>query len=215
MTRFFQHLPIDNDAAEHAIDRFKQRKTAANLVLNTKAIYAAGGGIAVAAVAVFFILGPGLSQGPATNSTDTTDSRPQFMPPVVAIKDIVATQVDDENAQVKITFTVENPNNTTLLLENIHYNINVGDKRMTIGDVGESPEGFLASQRGTFTIISGDTLPLSDTQTAQRNSAIAEEWDSMVAGDATYVVDGTYFYRLTAGNLDTSTGEQDFTLTFP
>ncbi|WP_415282535.1 hypothetical protein [Candidatus Nitrososphaera sp. FF02] len=39
--------------------------------MNTKAIYAAGGGIAVAAVAVFFILGPGLAPGPATNSTDT------------------------------------------------------------------------------------------------------------------------------------------------
>lgn len=183
--------------------------------MNTKAIYAAGAGIAAAAIAVFFILGPGLSPGPATNSTNATDNRPQFVPPVVAVKDIAATQVDGENAQVKITFTVENPNNTTMLLENIHYNINVDGKRMTLGDVGESPEGFLASQGSLFTIVSGSTLTVSDTQTAERNSAIAEEWDRMVAGDATFVVDGTYFYRLTAGNLDTSTGEQDFSLTFP
>ena len=31
----------------------------------------------------------------------------------------------------------------------------------------------------------------------------------------TYTVDGTYFYRVTAGNLDTSTGEENFVLTFP
>ncbi len=180
--------------------------------MNTKAIYAAGGGIAVAAIAVFFILGPGLAPAP---TTDTTDNRPQVIPPVLAIKDITATEGQDETAQVKITFTVENPNNTTVLLENIHYNINVDGQRMTIGDVGESPEGFLASQGSIFTIVSGSTLTVSDTQTAQRNSAIAEAWDNMVASEATYTVDGTYFYRLTAGNLDTSTGEQNFALTFP
>lgn len=185
------------------------------MVLNTKAIYAAGAGIAAVAIAVFFILGPGFSPGPATNDTDTTGNRPEFMPPVLAIKDITATEGPEDSAQVKITFTVENPNNTTLLLENIHYNINVDGKRMTIGDVGESPEGFLASQGSIFTIVSGSTLTVSDTQTSERNSAFAEEWDSMVAGEATFVVDGTYFYRLTAGNLDTSTGEQDFALTFP
>jgi hypothetical protein len=198
--RFAQSTDLNNG---------KQKLTT---VLNTKAIYAAGGGIAVAAVAVFFLLGPGLAPRQATESTD---SRPQVIPPVLAIKDITTTQVDDENAQVKITFTVENPNNTTVLLENIHYDISVDGKRMIIGDVGESPEGFLASQGSIFTIVSGSTLTVSDTQTAERNSAVAEEWDRMVAGDATFVVDGMYFYRLTAGNLDTSTGEQQFTLTFP
>ena len=183
------------------------------MVLNTKAIYAAGGGIAVAAIAVFFVLGPGL--GPGQQPENNTQTRPEVIPPVLAIKNITATEGPDETAQVKITFTVENPNNTTVLLENIHYNINVDGKRMTIGDVGESPEGFLASQGSIFTIVSGSTLTVSDTQAAERNSAIAQEWDSMVAGDATFTVDGTYFYRLTAGNLDTSTGEQPFTLTFP
>jgi hypothetical protein len=184
------------------------------LVLNTKAIYAAGGGIAVAAIAVFFVLGPGFGS-PGQQPENNTQARPQVITPVLAIKNITATEGPDETAQVKITFTIENPNTTTVLLENIHYNINVDGKRMTIGDVGESPEGFLASQGSLFTIVSGSTLTVSDTQAAERNSAIAAEWDRMVAGDATFTVDGTYFYRLTAGNLDTSTGEQSFTLTFP
>lgn len=182
--------------------------------MNTKAIYAAGGGIAVAAVAVFFILGPGLAPGPATNSTDT---RSQFVPPVVAIKNVTATEGPDDAAQVKIIFTVENPNSTTVLLESIHYNINIDGQRMMIGDVGErlAEGGFLTSQGSIFTIVAGDTLPLPDTQTVERNSVNAEAWDKMVAGEATYTVDGTYFYRVTAGNLDTSTGEENFVLTFP
>ena len=179
--------------------------------MNTKAIYAAGGGIAVAAVAVFFILGPGLTPGPATNSTDT---RPRVLPPVLAVKDVAVTG-EGESADVKVTFTVENPNNTTVLLETIHYNINVDEQRMTIGDVGQSPEGFLASQGSIFTIVSGSTLTVSNTQAVERNSVNAEAWDKMVAGEATYTVDGTYFYRVTAGNLDTSTGEENFVLTFP
>lgn len=179
--------------------------------MNTKAVYAAGGGIAVAAVVVFFVLGPGLSPAP-TNSTSTGF---RVIPPVLAVKNIEVTNVQGETAQVKTTFTVENPNNTTVILETIHYNLNVDGVRITIGDVGESPEGFLASQGSVFTIVAGDTLSLPDTQAVERNDDNAEAWDRMVAGEATYTVDGTSLYRLTAANLDTSTGEQDFSLTFP
>lgn len=175
-----------------------------------KIVYA-GGVIAAAAVAIFLLAGqiapPGVQQGAPRQETIAT--------PVVAIKDISVNRVDDRNASVEVTFTVKNPNRTTVILETIHYEVHVDNVRMTIGDVGQSPEGFLASQSSVFTIIANRTLTVSDEQTAVRTGASAGAWDRMVEGSASYAVSGTYLYRITAANLETTAGEQDFTLTFP
>lgn len=180
-------------------------------VLN-KMVYAAAGGIAAAAVAIFFLMG----QGPiALPGSQQGAPQPSVVPPVVAVKDISVSQVDGKNAKVKVTFTVKNPNKTTVILETIHYEIHVDNVRMTIGDIGQSPEGFLASQSDVFTIISERTLTVKDEQTAVRTGVAADAWDRMVEGNASYTVTGTYLYRLTLPNLQTTAGEQDFSLTFP
>jgi hypothetical protein len=198
--------------------------------LNTKAIYAAGGGIAVAAVIVFFVLGannnsqlPGISNSNNNNqganstggASGSSSNAPNIMPPVINVKDIAVKKAGDSHANVQVTFTVKNPNNTTMILETIHYNVNVDGLRMTIGDVGQSAQGFLDSQSNLFPIVSGSTLTAKDTQTVERNSAIAGAWDKMVAGNTTFTVDGTYSYRLTAANLQTTAEDRDFSLTFP
>jgi hypothetical protein len=213
--------------------------------LNTKAIYAVGGGIAIAAVAAFFLLGgssspslPVLSGGQNnnnsgsntnnnnnnSNNTSATGSS-AVIPPVIAVKNVTVTRVNEttndtsgvgtNKANVQVTFTVKNPNKTTIILETIHYNVNVEGLRMTIGDVGQSAQGFLDSQGNLFPIVSGSTLTVKDTQTVERNSAIAGAWDRMVSGNASFTVDGTYAYRLTAANLQTTAEEKDFSLTFP
>lgn len=178
-----------------------------------KLVYAAGAGIAAAAVAIFLLAG----QGPAMPSgvQQGAPQQPAVDPPVVAIKGIKVSQVDDRNAEVEVAFSVRNPNKTTLVLETIHYEVYVDNVRMTIGDVGQSPEGFLASQSDIFTIVSGTTLTVRDAQTAVRTSAAADAWDRMVEGGATYTVAGTSLYRLTLANLQTTAGEQNFSLTFP
>jgi archaellum component FlaG (FlaF/FlaG flagellin family) len=202
-----------------ASDRFKHGLAAAYIVLNTKAIYAAGGGIAVAAVVIFFVLGanpspssPGVSPSTNNNSTATTRS---VLPPLVNVKDISVTKVDNTHANVQVTFTVKNTNNSTLVLETIHYNVNVDGLHMTIGDVGESAQGFLDSQGNLFPIVSGSTLTAKDTQVVERTGAIASAWDKMVAGTAHYSIDGTYSYRVTGATMQTTAEDKDFKLTFP
>jgi hypothetical protein len=189
--------------------------------LNIKAIYAAGGGIAVAAVVIFFVLGsnnpmpaPGTNQN-ANPGTNSTAGALTVMPPVVGVKDVSVTKTDDTHANVQVTFTVKNPNPSTLILETIHYNTNVDGLRMTIGDVGQSAQGFLDSQGNLFPIVPGSTLTAKSVGTVERNSVIAGAWDKMVAGNAKFSIDGTYSYRVTGGNLQTTAEDKDFSLTFP
>lgn len=180
--------------------------------MNPKAIYAAGGGIAAVAVAIFFIMGPGNFRLPGGQENGTPV---QIADLQVALKEINVEKTDDRNADVQVVFTAHNPNRSTALLETIHYTLHVGQFQMTSGDIGVSPEGFLAGQPDTFTIVGNSTVTLRNTQVAVRNNLTASSWDSMVDGTAQYQVEGHYAYRLTASNFQTNFYEKDFSLTFP
>lgn len=182
--------------------------------MNTKVIYAAAGGIAVAAIAIFFIMGIGnfrplgTSEAPGTSQTPIADLQ-------LELRDIVVEKTDEENATVQVVFDVHNPNRSTAILETIHYTLDVGQYQMTTGDVGVTPEGFVAGQEDIFPIVGSSTVTLKDTKVAVRNNLTASSWDSMVNGTGQYNVEGIYSYRLTGSNFQTSYFEKGFTLTFP
>lgn len=183
--------------------------------MNTKVIYAAAGGIAAVAIAIFFLAGSvnlgSIIQRPGQDQGQTE----QVVDPRLEIKSLNASRTDDGSADVKIVFDMYNPNRATMILETIHYSIYVDDFRMTIGDIGTSPEGFLAGQPDVYTIVSNSTVTLRDTQQSVRNDLNAESWDKMVAGDAKYRIEGSYVYRVTGASLQTTAGEREFALTFP
>lgn len=186
----------------------EQRKA----IVNPKAIYAAGAGIAAAALAIFFILGSGSIQLPGIQQNTAPF---QIANLTIALKDIEVKRLDEKNANVVVTFTVHNPNRSAAVLETIHYLLYVDQFQMTSGDIGESPEGFVASQAGTFTLVSNSTTTLPDSTVVVRNNLTASAWDSMVNETAKYKVEGTYMYRVTSANFETTPGEMEFTLRFP
>lgn len=181
-------------------------------IVNPKAIYAVGGGIAAAALAIFFIMGSGNIRLPGMQENAALF---QVANLTIALKDIVVERMDEKNAKVDVRFTVYNPNRSAAVLETIHYSLYVDQLQMTSGDIGESPEGFVASQAGTFTIVSNSTITLPDSRVAVRNNLTASAWDSMIDETAQYRVEGTYLYRVTSANFETTPGENDFSLTFP
>ena len=179
--------------------------------MNTKVLYAAAGGIAVAAIAIFFVLGSGNIRLPGGQQAAPV----QVSNVTIALDNITVQQTDDRNADVQVVFTAHNPNRGTAILETIHYTLHVGEFQMASGDIGTSPEGFVASQAGTFTIVGNTTITLRDTQVVERNNLTASSWESMVDGTAQYRVEGHYIYRVTGGNFETTPGEQEFSVTFP
>lgn len=178
-----------------------------------KIIYAAAGGIAAAAIAIFFLLGPGIKLPGAG------EQRPQFtvMPPDVSVRNVTVSKVGDDTAAMKVTFSVKNPNPTTLVLETIHYNVAVNNVQLAIGDWGGTGEGFVTGSDQLTVIVSGTTVPLKDSDPTvfKRTAQNAAAWDEMVSGNAKFAISGTYSYRLTAANLETTAQEREFGVTFP
>jgi hypothetical protein len=183
--------------------------------VNTKVIYVAAGGIAAAAIAVFFIMGMGNFMLLDNNEASPSESQTQIADLQLGLQDIVVEATDEENATVQVVFDVHNPNRSTALLEMIHYTLNVGQYQMTTGDIGISPEGFVSGQEDIFPIVGNSTVTLKDTKVAVRNNLTASSWDSMVDGTGQYRVEGSYSYRLTGSNFQTSYFEKEFALTFP
>jgi hypothetical protein len=183
-------------------------------IVNTKAIYVVAGGIAAAAIAIFFIMGMGNFR-PLGNNEDPGTSQTQIADLQLGLSDIVVEKTDEENANVQVVFDVHNPNRSTALFETIHYTLNVSQYQMITGDIGVSPEGFVSGQEDIFPIVGNSNVTLRDTQVAVRNNLTASSWDSMVNGTGQYRVEGIYSYRLTGSNFQTSYYEKGFALTFP
>ncbi len=176
-----------------------------------KFVYAAAGGIAIAAVAVFFLLGPGFAPPGQQERPEV-----QVNPPVITIRDISVTNVEGDNANVQVSFRVSNPNQRSLYMEAIQYNLHINDEHITMGQWGDIAAGFVAPSEGVLIVSEGFSNITAEPEPAERNSQIAEEWDSMVNGTAQYTVSGTYAYRLTQANLQTTAEEQQtFEVTFP
>jgi hypothetical protein len=183
-------------------------------IVNLKVIYAIAGGITAAAIAIFFIMGMENFRPLGNNETLNT-SQSQIADLQIRISGILVNKTDEENASVQVVFDVHNPNRSTAILETIHYTLNVGQYQMTTGDIGVRPEGFVSGQEDIFPVVGNSTVTLRDTQVAVRNNLTAGSWDSMVDGTAQYHVEGSYSYRLTGTNFQTSYYEKAFALTFP
>lgn len=181
--------------------------------MNTKAIYAVGGGIAVAAIAIFFLLGNGPKITFPSNPSPGAETPMNL---TLSIKDIAVTKIDDGKASVQVIFDAYNPNRSAAILETIQYSVYVGQFRMVVGDIGESPEGMVSSQAGSFTIVGNSTITLSQrpAPVAVRNNLTASAWDSMFTDDAKFRVEGSYSSR-TIARLEQTANINEFTLTFP
>jgi len=196
------------------IDSFKEPMKR-KLCVNSKALYAAGGGIAVAAIAIFFILGSSNIHLPVGQFGNQTSQQIQQLEPQLSISNVTIVKLDNGTANARVSFVMNNPNSNPLYLEALQYTLTVNGIRMAGGDIGGSPEGFVASSADLTPIPSMTSVRLNDqTPIVVRNSVNAESWDSMIEGNAKYEVTGFYAYRGTS-RLETTTGEKDFSLTFP
>ena len=182
--------------------------------MNTKAIYAAGGGIAAVAVAIFLIMSTGIFSNNNSSGQGFNQGALMNIEAIkLSIKNVAANETADRIAEIQVAFDAYNPNMGTVILEAIGYNVFVDNMRMVSGDIGEKPEGFVASQEGIYPIIGNGTVTLKDVQTVERNDMNAAIWDKVVDGSASYIINGTYSYKQTS-SFQATGGDKEFQLAF-
>jgi hypothetical protein len=174
--------------------------------INKKIIYAAIGIIIVAVIIMTFSQGSNFkfNQEAVTEAKDLE----------ISLKNVSITNIDNNNIKINTIFDVYNPNQGTLILENIHYNINLENTRIASGDIGQRPEGFVDSSAGIYPIIGNGTVTLKDEKTIQRDNRIEKVWDNITDETSSFQVNGHFAYRQTS-SFQADAGEIDFNLKYP
>lgn len=184
-----------------------------NSTVNSKFIFIVAGGIAAAAIVIFVVMGSGSLALPGLPGGQAAQTQPAELQ--LSLGEVKAERQDESTASLQVSFKVYNPNRGTAILETIHYSIFIDRIKMTTGDIGVSPEGFVASQEGIFPVVSNSTVTLKDSQPSVRNNLTAAAWDSMIEGGAQYRIEGTYSYKLTGTSFQFSAGEKEFLFSYP
>ncbi len=132
----------------------------------------------------------------------------------IKVKRITANKTNDNTAILGVLFDVHNPNQNTVLLDGIHYNISSDKLPIISGDIGTETQLDVVRGQSAFPIIGDSTITLKDIGIVHRNNIINGIWDKVVDGKATYVIMGSYSTKQTA-NFDYSTGSTEFNSTYP
>jgi hypothetical protein len=174
--------------------------------INKKIIFSAIGIIAVAVVIMI------LSQG--SNFKFNQEAVTEAKDLEISLKNVSITNIDNNNIKVNPIFNVYNPNQGTLILENIHYNVNLQNTRIASGDIGQRPEGFVDSSAGIYPIIGNGTVTLKDEKTIQKDNRIENVWNKITDETSSFQVNGSFAYRQTS-SFQAFGGEIDFNLIYP
>jgi hypothetical protein len=141
------------------------------------------------------------------------DAIKDAIPPELSIKDIRAEIIDDNTGNFSIIFNIFNPNQGTVILESISYNVYSNSTRIVSGDIGNRPEGFVDSQDSIFPVIGNGTLVLKDKKLIESSNNLSLSQISRDNELSEFLVNGSYFFKQ-IGSFQSTGGEQTFSINY-
>lgn len=121
----------------------------------------------------------------------------ELKPLEVELDDISISSVTEKETTLELKFAVSNPNDKTILLEMIGYNIYESGVSVGHGEVGERLGGQVASSN-YYTILSGYPLAISSKLTIKNTGSNPEFWSALQDGTPKWRVSGEAFYSTTS-----------------
>jgi hypothetical protein len=129
-------------------------------------------------------------------------------PIVIELQDFSILEVDGKRAILEIKFKVSNPNFKSVMLQHIKYSIYHNNARIVAGEIGSSPEGFLASPN-YYIILNERPSLIGEKFTIKNTGNTPELWEALTKNDLNWKVTGQAYF-----NLSSLTAGQENTLTF-
>jgi LEA14-like dessication related protein len=170
-------------------------------------------GLLAVLVAVFAILPNSdilrniVPQGPNVPTSLTAIST-QIKPITVQYNGTSITSVTDRDATLKTNFYITNPNNTTIILEYIKYDVYANGVLIGYGQLGERMEQSWQSSY-YFPLIEGTSNNIGSTTDIKNTGNTPDVWSALQQGTAKLTVTGTVYYA-----VKTAFSGQDFSTDF-
>ena len=166
------------------------------VVAAVAALAAALGVIAVAGQTVIDDVsgGPGgFLQAPGERPVPIEDVR-------VRLVGVTVEEVHERAATLSVQFEVTNPNEKSVILQYLKYELfegGPGGARVHVGEIGGRPGAFI-TESNYFTLLAGQPTVLTDTVTLRNTGGMPGLWRAMSDGTAAWAISGEAFFNISS-----------------
>ncbi len=115
----------------------------------------------------------------------------------VQLEKLQTVEINDEYAVIDVKFKISNPNQRSVILQFVTYQVFEGDLRIHAGQIGDRFEGFVEGSN-FYTVLSGSHTSLSDTITLRNTGDTPELWSILYADSGDWRVTGEAFFNLSS-----------------
>ena len=180
----------------HFILTFK-KYTQESKPMNPKIVVGGVAGVLIAIIVVFTLTGTSVISDVEGGFFSPSSQGQQVLPLAMELFDISILEVTDERATLEIKFKVSNPNFKSVMLQHIKYSVYHNDDRIAAGEIGSSPEGFLASPN-YFIILNERPSLIGEKFTITNTGNTPELWETLNKNELNWRVTGQAFFNLSS-----------------
>ena len=159
--------------------------------MNPKIFVGAAASVLIAILVVFWLFASDVEGGFFSPSTQ------EVLPLEIELFDFSVLEITEKQATLEIKFKVSNPNFKSVMLQHIKYSVYHDDVRITAGELGSSPEGFLSSPN-YFIILNERPSIIGEKFTIMNTGNTPELWEVLTKNELNWRVSGEAFFNLSS-----------------
>ena len=163
--------------------------------MNPKIFVGAAAGILAVILVVFTLTGTSVVSD--VGGGFFSPSTQEVLPLEIELFDFSVLEVAEKRATLEIKFKVSNPNFKSVMLQHIKYSVYHNDDRIAAGEIGSSPEGFLASPN-YFIILNERPSLIGEKFTITNTGNTPELWETLNKNELNWRVSGEAFFNLSS-----------------
>ena len=178
----------------HFISTFKKCIQGSKLV-NPRIFVGAAAGVLAVILVAFTLTGTTVVSdvGGGFFSPETQE----VLPLEIELFDFSILEITEKQATLEIKFKVSNPNYKSIMLQHLKYSVYHNNDRIAVGELGATPEGFLASPN-YFVITSERPVPLGEKFTIINTGNNPELWEALSKNELNWRISGEAFFNLSS-----------------
>ncbi len=165
--------------------------------MNPKIVVGGVAGVLVAIIVVFTLTGTSIISDVEGGFFSPSSQGQQVLPLEMELFDFSVLEVTEKQATLEIKFKVSNPNFKSVMLQHIKYLVYHNDARIAAGELGSSPEGFLASPN-YFIILNERPSLIGEKFTITNTGNTPELWETLNKNELNWRVTGQAFFNLSS-----------------
>lgn len=135
---------------------------------------------------------------------------PSISPLTADLEALEISAIDDRTATIEIKFKISNPNQRSVILQLVKYQVFEDGLRIHAGQIGDRFEGFVEGSN-FYTVLAGSHTILSDRIIIQNTGNTPELWQALSDNDPDWRVVGEGYFNLSSM---TAGQENDFAFEF-